>query len=300
VGVTWPDHVDAILAGDLTAALGYLTPAGGVVVTAIAPIGLRDRDTGTVTFTTSLGLGRKLERIKRNPRIALAYHAREHGFASGEQYVLVQGTCRPVGAADRDYLERVVRPAGTRFLGPPREGFFWDRWLRVYYADRVPVTVDVERVVVWPALDASGEAVVHGAPLPDADPRPQSPPKNGTGPRIDAAKAERRLTKLPYVLAGWRGADGFPTVAPVDVAPGLRLTSAMGLPPGGRRAGVLGHAYKPQLTGLNVRQYTGWLEDGVYAPHTQFGFVTPQNKTIVLLANGFMARRGLRKASARV
>ena len=52
-------------------------------MTAVAPIGMRDRAAGTVTFTTSLGLGRKLERIARNPRVALAYHAREHGFAAG-------------------------------------------------------------------------------------------------------------------------------------------------------------------------------------------------------------------------
>jgi hypothetical protein len=53
--VTWPDHVDEILGGDLTAALGYATPAGGAVVMAVAPIGLRDRRRGTVSFTTSLG-----------------------------------------------------------------------------------------------------------------------------------------------------------------------------------------------------------------------------------------------------
>ena len=53
--VTWPDDVDQILAGDLTTALAYVTPAGGAVVTAVAPIGLRDREAGTVTFTTSLG-----------------------------------------------------------------------------------------------------------------------------------------------------------------------------------------------------------------------------------------------------
>ena len=79
--ITWPDSVDEIIGGDLTAALAYVTPAGGAVVTAVAPVGLRDRAAGTVTFTTSLGLGRKLERIARNPRVALAYHAREHGFA---------------------------------------------------------------------------------------------------------------------------------------------------------------------------------------------------------------------------
>ena len=42
--VAWSDEVDAVLAGDMTAAFGYLTPAGGAVVTAVAPVGLRDRD----------------------------------------------------------------------------------------------------------------------------------------------------------------------------------------------------------------------------------------------------------------
>jgi hypothetical protein len=75
----WSDLDDEIIGGDLTAALAYLTPASGSVVTAVAPIGLRDRAAGTVGFTTSLGFGRKLDRIKENPRVALAYHARQHG-----------------------------------------------------------------------------------------------------------------------------------------------------------------------------------------------------------------------------
>src|SRR5207302_6878171 len=54
-------------------------------------------------------------------------------------------------------LADVVRPASTRFMGPPRRGPFWDRWLRVYYADRVLVTVRVERVLSWPSLGRSEE-----------------------------------------------------------------------------------------------------------------------------------------------
>jgi hypothetical protein len=183
--VSWPDDVDAVLAGDMTAALAYLTPAGGAVVTAVAPVGMRDREQGTVTFTTSLGFGMKLQRIERDPCVALAYHAREHGFASGDAFVLVQGRCRPVPPADRDWNERVLGPAAARFMGPPRRGRFWDRWLHEYYADRVPVTVDVERVTVWPALDCSGEPTVHGAPRPGERPEAQPAPRNGTGPRLD-------------------------------------------------------------------------------------------------------------------
>src|SRR6476659_8464637 len=95
--VTWSDAVDDIITGDLTTGVAYVTPAGGVVVTAVAPIGLRDRDAGTVGFTTSLGFGRKLDRLRADPRVALAYHAREHGLgsvgaASDRRFLLVQGT----------------------------------------------------------------------------------------------------------------------------------------------------------------------------------------------------------------
>ncbi len=298
--MSWPDDVDDVLAGDMTAALSYLTPAKGAVVIAVAPCGLRDRSQGTVKFTTSLGLGKKLERIERDPHVALAYHARDHGFASGTSFVLVQGRCRPVGPADEEWNERVLGPASERFLGPPRRGAFWDRWLREYYADRVAVTVDVERVVVWPELDCSGEPVVHGADRPQREPEPQTAPKKGTGPRLDATNAARKLARLPHTLATWREADGFPTVVAARIegagADGIRLASAAGLPPGGRRAGVLGHAYKANLVALQARQHTGWLEDGLYAPHTASAFRAPSNKTLLLLANGLLAKQGLRKA----
>ena len=304
--VTWSDEADEIIGGDLTAGLVYVTPAGGAVVTAVAPIGLRDRDAGTVTFTTSLGFGRKLDRIRREPRIALAYHAREHGLSSRPEFVLVQGRATIVEEPDRNYLEEVVGPQSERFLGERKTGFFWDRWLSAYYADRVPVHVEVERLVVWPDLRCAGEPVVHGAALPGAA-GAQQPPKGGTAPRVDSARAARKGAALPHHLLGFVQGDGYPTAVPVEPgeagAEGIALTAADGLlAPGGRRAGLLGHGYKPKLVGLNVRQHTGWLEigadgsSGTYAPHTEQGFKAPSNKTVLLLANGFLARRGLKKA----
>jgi hypothetical protein len=44
--------------------------------------------------------------------------------------------------------------------------------------------------------------------------------------------------------------------------------------------------------------YTGWLEDGVYAPHIESWFRAPANKTLLLLGDGFLARRGLKQARA--
>jgi hypothetical protein len=296
----WSDVEDEIIGGDLTAALAYATPAGGAVVTAVAPIGLRDREAGTVGFTTSLGFGRKLDRIDANPRVALAFHAREHGFAREPRFVLVQGTARYDAHPDPAVLEQRVRPASTRFMGKPRTGLFWDRWLSAYYADRVLVTVAVERVVSWTDLECVGERTVSGRPPASTDPDSQAPPKKGTGPRVDVARAARRLRKLPHVLIAYPDSDGFPTILPVrvgaDSAAGIALNGP--LAGGARRAGLLAHRYEPQLIGLETRQHTGWLQDGLYAPHTENGFRAPANKTLLLLANGLMARRGLKQARA--
>jgi hypothetical protein len=296
----WSDVDDEIIGGDLTAALAYVTPAAGAVVTAVAPIGLRDREARTVGFTTSLGFGRKLDRIKQNPRVALAYHAREHGFAIEPRFVLVQGTATYDAHPDPAFLAEVVRPASSRFLGPPKTGLFWDRWLQAYYADRVLVTVAVERVISWPDLACEGAPTATGQPLPAQDPPPQSPPKGGTEPRVDVAASHRRLRSLPHVLTGYVGSDGFPMIVPVTVegsgSEGLRLAGP--LPRGGRRTGLLAHRYEPKLIGLESRQHTGWLENGTYAPHTENGFRAPANKTLLLLANGFLARRGLKQARA--
>lgn len=304
MAVEWDDSVDAVLAGDLTAALGYRTPAGGVVVQAVAPIGLRDRTAGTVGFTTSLGFSKKLERIARDPRVAMAFHAREHGAAQSAEYVLVQGRARVV---DDPSLQQMlqVRTHAEAHLGAAREGWFWDRWLREYYAVRVPVHVEVDRIVVWPELSCAGSPRLIGEAIPGGPPDPQRRPGRGTSPRVDVVRAARRLRGTEHRLLGFAAADGRPMIVPVEIqdadAGGLGLATAVPLPPGGRRAGLLGHSYRPQLIGLEARQYTGWLEVGDdgrarYAPHTETGYKAPPNKTLLLLLNGLLAKRGVRAA----
>jgi Pyridoxamine 5'-phosphate oxidase len=303
--VMWDDDIDAILTGDLTVGLGYRTPAGGVVVLAVAPIGLGDRAEGRVGFTTSLGFSKKLERIQRDPRVAMAFHAREHGFASAPAYVLVQGRAHVVEQPSPERRQEVSDHA-SKYLGPPRRGPFWDRWLREYAAVRVPVDVAVERIVVWPDLRCAGAPRVLGTPLPSEPPAAQRPPKNGTAPRVDAAKAGAQVRKTAHTLLGYAGADGYPVVVPAAVESagrdGLALSTSAALPPGGRRAGLLGHSYRQQLVGLETRACTGWLEVGdggaLYSPHTETGYRAPPNKTLLLLFNGLMAKRGVRKARA--
>lgn len=302
----WPDEVDDVLGGDLTCAIAYVTAARGSVVTAVAPIGLRDREAGTVGFTTALGFGRKLERLRDEPRIAMAYHAREYGLGDGanRRFVLVQGEATFDADPDRDFLENEIGPRSARYLGEPRRGFFWDRWLEAYYSDRVLVTVDVERIVTWPGLKAAGEPVVVGSERPAEAPAPQAPPKKGTGPRIDAGRAGQRAGALPHRLLSYVDADGYPVILPVDVtghdSGGVSIATAAELPPGGRRAGLVAHRYNPKLIGLETRQHTGWLDvaggAARYAPHTEAGFKAPGNKTLLLLGNGLLARRNLAKA----
>ncbi len=91
-------------------------------MTAVAPIGLRDRVAGTVSFTTSLGFGRKLERIERDPRVALAYHAREHGKSrTARASCSCRGSATVVTEPDPEYVALIGEQAKP-FMGPPREG----------------------------------------------------------------------------------------------------------------------------------------------------------------------------------
>ena len=302
--VSWPDEVDEVIRGDLTAAVAYITPAGGAVVTSVCPMGIDRREAGEVGFTTSLGFAKKLERIIADPQVALAYHARDHGFSASPMFVLVQGTAAVDIRPSRERLEAIVAQ-GQRYVGQFMRGPVWDRLLREYYYERVFVDITVQRVAAWADLSASGGPRVYGAEWP-GPPGPQAPPKNGTGPRVDVDRAAGRIGVLPHRVLAYRGADGFPVVVPVQLAghdaAGLRLVTASGLlPPGGRRAGLLAHAYHPQLVGLSTRTFTGWLEvtgDGtaVYAPHTSKGFVAPPSKKPLLVVNGLFAKYGMWQA----
>jgi hypothetical protein len=288
----WDDETHDILTGDITTAVAYVTPAGGVVVTAVAPCGLADRSRGTVGFTTSLGFGKKLERIVRDPRIALAYHSREHGFSTSPRFVLVQGDASVDLTPSQARLDGFA-PQAERYLGEIKRGPLWDRLLREYYAERVFVDVAVTRV-----NDSFSEAVAA-----------QRAPKNGTGPRIDVRRAVGKLARLPHRVLAFRGADGYPVVVPIELAGhdarGIHLVDEHRLlPAGGRRAGLLGHAYRPQLIGLSTRVFTGWLEvaangSACYAPHTEKGFTAPPRKNLLLVSNGLLAKYGMRQARRR-
>jgi hypothetical protein len=300
----WPDAVDEVLAGDQVVGLGYVTPASGVVLTPVTNFGLRDRSAGRLTaINSSVGVYKKLERLRANPKVAVAYHTRRFSFSDRPDYVLVQGTAS-LAEPDPDY-PRSIRAAWERFGGPVEVGRAWDWWLRVYNM-RVAITIDVHRIVIWPDLRCEGVPQVYGEPL-GGDPAPQRPPAKGTGPRLNHVRAAERAAQLPDTLLGWVDADGFPTVLPVELAGteqrGIVLDPPPGLvPPGGRRAGLISHWFARYTAGQNQRKHTGWLEAQpgerrvIYAPHTEKGYRMPASMFVYRLAAGAATRRGYRGA----
>ncbi|WP_248965783.1 pyridoxamine 5'-phosphate oxidase family protein [Sphaerisporangium perillae] len=287
--VTWDDTLDDIFAGDLVAALAYTTPGGGIVMTPVCPLGLRDRTHGRIGFTTALGNGRKLDRMTADPRIALAFHTRQHGTSSRPGFVLVQGTARI------EEMTPEVHAALEERLGIVR-GWLWDRVMHSYYHERVVVWLDIKRITV-----ATGSPVLTGEPprnigAPRATaPQPQRAPSGGSGPRLDAPQAARRVAAQQHMLLGYRGSDGHPEVVQASVASGdgegITLTVERPLPRGGRRACLLGHSFNARVVGMSMDQHTGWLQVGDearYAPHTVQRYTVPRNKVISTLGSGLV------------
>jgi hypothetical protein len=291
--VRWSDDVDAVLRADHVIMLAYATPARGAVLLPVTNFGVLDRERGVVrSVNTSVGMGTKLERMRRNPRVALAYHTRDHSLTDRPEYVLVQGTATLSGPID-DYPSTILEN-WERFEEWEGQHPLWKRWRRVY-GRRVEVELAVERIVVWPDRSCAGEPEVEGEPLPAEPPAAQSPPRKGTGPRLDHRRAARRLAKLPHRVLGWIGADGFPVMAPVEVRgaddDGILLAVPPGIvPPGGRRAGLSAHWFAEGMIGQDQRKHTGWLEADsdriVYAPHTDSSYRFPESTALYRVVSG--------------
>ena len=165
-------------------------------------------------MNSSVGAPKKLDRIRRNPHVAIAFHTRAHAANDRPEYVLVQGRATlgpPVADFPGKFVDNWERLEPWRDISP-----LWKRWMRVY-ALRIEVRIAVERMIVWPDLACRGTPEVIGAPLPAAPPPPQDPPAKGTAPRIDHARAAKQASRLPDVLLGWVGADGFPVAIAAQI-----------------------------------------------------------------------------------
>lgn len=183
-----------------------------------------------------------------------------------------------------------------------KRGRFWDWVGREYYDLRVPVTVQLHRLTVWPESDGTGQPRVLGVPAPSEPPPDQPPPQGGTGPRVPAKRYAKRLGRGLNRVVGWVDADGFPMLVPAGLTlDGERVhVQAPGLPDGSRRAGLLAHWFEPRLKGQSSALLTGWLEAsggvGLHHPHTSSGYAMPKvNDAAFSLGAGLAAKDGYRR-----
>ncbi|OBK13742.1 pyridoxamine 5'-phosphate oxidase family protein [Mycobacterium asiaticum] len=308
MNVQWPEELEEVLAGDQVLAMASVTPARGVVVTPMTNFGPHDRSTGTARVNSSASANKKLDRTRRNPNVALAFHTRHFSTASSRQYVLVQGT-----ATIGEPIENYPATLGERWKEKegPLPNAVWRRWLRIYYT-RLSVDIAVRRIIVWPDLRAGGEPTIIGEAL-SPPPSSQRPPAGGTAARVDCDRVAKAAGKLENLLLGWVGDDGLPVVVPVSVSTSggdgsaVRLDAAAAiLPPGCRRAGLTAHEFSCHPTSEHERLYTGWLEvddsgcTANYYPHTDFGFYIPPSTLLYRLAMGFFTRRAVRSAPHKI
>ena len=207
MGIEWPDEVDAVLAGDLAAGLAYLTPARGVVITPMAPLGLRDREArNRDRCRRRSGSGRSSSGsapIRASPSPSMPATT---PTTTGRSSSSSRARRRIQPEPDRAWLDS-IGPQWEHFLGPTQGRPAAVAGSDVYYYERVAITIAVRRIVVWPTLDCAGEPVVHGEPLPEP-PAPQSPPKNGTGPRTDAARLAAEVGGSPTRCSAGPAATG--------------------------------------------------------------------------------------------
>jgi hypothetical protein len=302
MAIGWTEQLDQIIGGDHVVMLGSVTPAGGVVLVPMSNLGTRNREAATVTVNSSIGAWKKLDRISRNPKVALVFHTRVHATSGRPEYLLAHGTAK-LSEPIPDYPSTVIdyweRFEPWRDLNP-----LWKRWLRVF-AIRIEIEVAVDRLIAWPDLGGRGEPAVHGASLPAELPPSQRPPGRGTGPRVSPRRAARSASRLPHLLLGWVGADGLPMTVPVRIAgwipEGILLDAAPGVvPPGGRRAGLTAHWFAERVIGQHQRVHTGWLDTDrgrvLYSPHTTAAYRFPSSLPLFQLVAGAGTRWRLRQA----
>ena len=137
------------------------------------------------------------------------------------------------------------------------------------------------------------------APGPRA--APQAAPRDGTEPRVDPGRVAAHAKRLPHTLLGWCGSDELPEVVPVSVVEagsgGVPLRVPPGsVPPGGRRAGLTSHWFRPRMIGQEQRIHTGWVSSegagrALYSPHTKAGYRLPPSKALYTLGCATLATR---------
>ena len=193
----------------------HLTPAKGVVPTPMAALGParsrgrnRDRDDRDRRCT------RSLRRCAATPRSPSPSTPASTLTAAAPSSSSSRAAALFPDEPDREWLESIT-PQWEHFLGPRSTGLA-GAWMSDYYWVRVPIVIEVERIVALDTPFSELPPTVYGAPLPP-EPASQSTPKNGTRPRVGTQRVAADARRLPHTICSWAGGDGFPMAAEVRV-----------------------------------------------------------------------------------
>ena len=115
------DGTVLVLAGDAAAGFGYVTPAGGVVITPMATLGLRDRTAGTTRRVSVSNTGRQAN--QSSSEAAISGSGRYVVFTSGASNLVRGDTNRASDVFVRDLRRKTtirvsVGAHGAQAKGP--------------------------------------------------------------------------------------------------------------------------------------------------------------------------------------
>ena len=217
------------MGGDHAVMLAYATPARGTVLLPVTNFAVRDREAGTSTaVNSSVGMWKKLERIRRDPHVALAFHTREHAYdrAPRVRAGAGQGHARRSGAGLPDEHPRAL--GAHRAVERPRP------WLEVVDARlRAPGGGRDRRRARGGLAGPPLRGRAGGARRSATRPARVAAAAEGRHRPADSTTSARRagLRPCPTCCSAGSGPTGSPMVVPVGIAG----TEPGGIRPGGGR-----------------------------------------------------------------
>jgi general stress protein 26 len=151
-----PDEVEEVLDGSLVAILTVVNDRGRPVSHPMLP--LYDRSNKKLYFTSSILFSKKLEHIKRNPRVSVLFSQREFIRSPSYHVVMLKGDARVI---DED-LSRVwtsLLPLWRR-KEPYIDAYLKQRVAFPLFWERAVIEVIPKATYVWRGGDMLAEPVV--------------------------------------------------------------------------------------------------------------------------------------------
>jgi Pyridoxamine 5'-phosphate oxidase len=258
---------------------------------------------GSLAVTTALGMPRKAEHARRNPRVALLFSDATGAGIERPSMILVQGTA-VVDDADLDANRQryrddtAAKPTGPA-QPPPARGHDW-------YFTRIYIHVEPERMYVWRDGDVGARPDVYGDLSRAGAPEERSRGGVlGPGRRIAEVGSRYETAVLSLVTP-----DGYPFSVRVPMTADRRGRSiAIDVEPTGAELHpgpvcVTAHDHDPELRWTRNFQVRGGLlrdEHGwVVLPHRLVGgFELPPTGSLVRAVTNIPKIRRFRKTAAR-